>query len=274
MKSDIYSVLTFSVFFAILLFSQSAFTQAPEKMSYQAVIRDSGSALVVSQSVGMQISILQGSASGTAVYSETQTPATNANGLISVEVGAGTAVSGVFDSVDWSAGPYFIQTETDPAGGTNYTISGTSQLLSVPYALYAKTSGSSTAGPQGNDGISAYQSWLNLGNSGTEADFINSLTGPQGNPGTNFFSAMQGGTQNVGGSGVNTLLIVNVVFATPFTGTPHVICTASAEVATIFDDSFNVTTRQVTSTGFSMIVNRVDGSTWGQNMNVHWMAFE
>ncbi len=274
MKSDIYSVLAVSLSFVFLLFSQSAFTQAPEKMSYQAVIRDSGNNLVVSQNVGMQISILQGSASGTAVYSETQTPSTNVNGLLSVEIGTGVALTAAFDSVDWSAGPYFIQTETDPAGGTNYTISGTSQLLSVPYALYAKTSGSSTPGPQGNDGLSAYQSWLNLGNSGTEADFINSLTGPQGNPGTNFFSAMQGGTQNVGGSGVNSLVVVNVTFSTPFTGTPNVICTASAEVSSIYDDSFNVTTRQVTSTGFSMIVNRVDGSTWGQNMNVHWMAFE
>ena len=270
MKSEFLSFLTLSVVLAFL-FSQSVFGQAPEKMSYQAVIRDSGNNLVVSQSVGMQISILQDSASGTAVYSETHTPATNANGLLSLKIGEGTSVTGVIDSLDWSEGPYFIQTETDPAGGTNYTITGTSQLLSVPYALYAKSSGSSTPGPQG---ISAYQTWLNLGNSGTETDFINSLTGPQGNPGTNFFSAMQGGTQSVGGSGANSLMTINVVFATSFTGTPNVICTASAEVSTIYDDSFNVTTRGVSSTGFTMIINRVDGSTWGQNMKVHWMAFE
>jgi len=87
----------------------------------------------------MQVSILQGSAGGTAVYVETHTPATNADGLVTIEIGAGTVVSGDFSAIDWSAGPYFLKTETDPAGGINYTITGTSQLLSVPYALYAKT---------------------------------------------------------------------------------------------------------------------------------------
>ena len=256
---------------------QLAWSQAPERMSYQAVIRDATNNLLINQNVGMRISILQGSVSGTAVYTETQAPSTNSNGLISIQIGAGTASIGMIDTIDWSLGPYFIHTETDPTGGSNYTISGTSQLLSVPYALYAKSSGSSTPGPQGNDGLSAYQTWLNLGNTGTESDFINSLTGPQGpqgNPGTNFFTAMQGGTQNIGGSGSNTVVIVNVVFTTPFTGTPNVICTASAQAGSIFDDSFNVTTRQVSNTGFTIIVNRVDGSTWAQSMNVHWMAFE
>lgn len=117
----------------------TAFAQSPEKMSYQAVIRNSSDALVINQSVGMQISILQGSAGGTAVYVETQTPTTNANGLISIEIGAGTAVSGNIATIDWTSGPYFIKTETDPTGGTSYSITGTSQLLSVPYALHAKT---------------------------------------------------------------------------------------------------------------------------------------
>jgi len=126
-------------FFAAVLLTASVFAQSPEKMSYQAVIRDASDNLVTSQTVGMQISILQGSASGTAVYVETQTPTTNANGLVSVEIGGGTLVSGVFTTIDWANGPYFIKTETDPAGNTSYTITGTSQLLSVPYALHAKT---------------------------------------------------------------------------------------------------------------------------------------
>ncbi|CAI8182503.1 MAG: Uncharacterised protein [Formosa sp. Hel1_33_131] len=112
--------------------------QSPEKMSYQAVIRNSSDVLVTSQAVGMQLSILQGSATGTAVYVETQTPDTNSNGLVSLEIGIGTTTDD-FSTIDWSAGPYFIKTETDLAGGTNYTITGTSQLLSVPYALHAKT---------------------------------------------------------------------------------------------------------------------------------------
>lgn len=129
---------------AVLLMTASVWAQAPEKMSYQAVVRDGSNALVTSTAVGMQISILQTTSTGTAVYVETQTPTTNANGLVSLEIGSGTVVSGNFTTIDWSAGPYFIKTETDPTGGTNYTITGTSQFLSVPYALHAKTAESVT----------------------------------------------------------------------------------------------------------------------------------
>ena len=87
----------------------------------------------------MQISVLQTTVGGTAVYVETHTPITNANGLVSIEIGTGSVVSGDFSAIDWSAEPYFIKTETDPTGGTSYTITGTSELLSVPYALHAKT---------------------------------------------------------------------------------------------------------------------------------------
>jgi uncharacterized protein (TIGR02145 family) len=124
---------------ASVFLPQQARAQAPNKMSYQAVIRDNSNALVANQTVGMQVSILQGSTSGTAVYVETHNAATNTNGLVSIEIGGGTLVSGSFSTINWVNGPFFIKTETDPAGGTNYTITGTSQLLSVPYALHAKT---------------------------------------------------------------------------------------------------------------------------------------
>ncbi len=127
----------------------TAFGQSPNGMSYQAVIRDASDNLVTSQAVGMQISILQGSASGTAVYVETQTPTSNVNGLVSIEIGGGVG----FDTIDWANGPYFIKTETDPAGGTSYTITGTSQLLSVPYALHAKTTDSIAGGITETDPI-------------------------------------------------------------------------------------------------------------------------
>ena len=133
----IYSIVT-----GILL-TASVLAQAPQKMSYQAVIRNSSNALVTSKVVGMRISILKGSATATASsltdYVETQTATTNANGLVSLEIGTGTAVTGTFATINWANGPYFIKTETDPTGGTNYTIVGTSELLSVPYALHAKT---------------------------------------------------------------------------------------------------------------------------------------
>ena len=135
----------FAILAAVLL-TATLWAQSPEKMSYQAVIRDASDNLITDTPIGMQISILQGSASGTAVYVETQEPSTNANGLVSIEVGTGTVESGDFTTIDWANGPYFIKTETDPTGGTSYTITGTSQLLSVPYALHAKTADSIVGG--------------------------------------------------------------------------------------------------------------------------------
>ena len=139
-------------FFA-LAFSISIIAQAPQKTSYQAVIRNTANNLVTNTSVGMQVSILQGSASGTPVYVERHFPTTNTNGLVSIEIGSGLVVSGNFTTINWAVGPYFIKTETDLNGGANYTIIGTSQLLSVPYALYAETSGSSIPGPPGTNGV-------------------------------------------------------------------------------------------------------------------------
>lgn len=129
----------FTILAAVLL-TTTVFAQSPQKMSYQAVIRNSSDAIVSNHSVGMRISILQGSENGTVVYTETQTQTTNTNGLVSIEIGNGAE----FNAINWSEGPYFIKTETDPIGGTSYSITGTSQLLSVPYALHAKTAESIT----------------------------------------------------------------------------------------------------------------------------------
>ena len=134
-------------FMVAVFLTATLWAQSPEKMSYQAVIRDASDNLITDTQIGMQISILQGSASGTAVYVETQVPTTNANGLVSLEIGAGTVESGDFATIDWANGPYFIKTETAvEAPLTTYTITGTSQLLSVPYALHAKTAESVTGG--------------------------------------------------------------------------------------------------------------------------------
>ena len=135
---------SYSILIALFIVA-TTFAQAPEQMSYQAILRNATGNLVTNQQVGMQISILQTTATGTAVYVETQTPTTNANGLVSIAIGAGTTVNGTFATIDWSADSYFIKTETDPTGGTSYTITGTSQLLSVPYALHAKTAESVTS---------------------------------------------------------------------------------------------------------------------------------
>jgi len=128
------------LFLSILTFAYS-FGQAPQKMSYQAVIRNASNNLVSNSNVGMKISILQGSATGSSVYSEAHAATSNSNGLVTIEIGTGNVVSGNFGSINWGQGPYFIKTETDITGGSNYTLIATSQLLSVPYALYAENSG-------------------------------------------------------------------------------------------------------------------------------------
>lgn len=132
-----------SFLIAILLLALSIQAQSPQKFSYQTVIRNTSNQLLVGQTVGIKISILQGSANGSAVYAETHTPQTNANGLATLEIGGGTLLSGNFTNINWANGPFFVKTETDPNGGNNYTITNTSQLLSVPYALYAKDVSSS-----------------------------------------------------------------------------------------------------------------------------------
>jgi len=128
----------------VILMAASVWAQVPEKMSYQAVVRDAGNELVTNTGIGMQISILKGSVTGEAVYIERQFPTTNANGLVTIEIGGGIVVGGDFSAIDWASDTYFVKTEIDLNGGANYTITGTSQLLSVPYALHAKTAESIT----------------------------------------------------------------------------------------------------------------------------------
>ena len=126
--------------FSVLLFSSmlvAAPPPVPQKMSYQAVVRSSSNELLANKTVGMKISIIYNTPTGTVIYAETQTPTTNDNGLISIAIGTGTVVDGSFTAIEWTQGPHFIKTEIDPAGGTSYSITSTSELLSVPYAITA-----------------------------------------------------------------------------------------------------------------------------------------
>ena len=140
---------------ALFAINLTLFSQAPQKLSYQAVIRNSSGGLVVSHAVGMKISILQGTSTGTAVYVETHTTTTNSNGLATIEIGGGTVVSGTFAGISWGSWTYWIKTETDPAGGTNYTIKGTSQILSVPYALYSESAANGFKLPYSGSGTTS-----------------------------------------------------------------------------------------------------------------------
>jgi len=131
------------LYIVLILWSLSwnIIAQTPEKMTYQAVVRNSSSELLTNTQIGMQISIIEGTVNGAIAYIETQTPTTNANGLLSIEIGGDNAVvlTGTFSSIDWASGTYFLKTEIDSDGGSNYTITGISQMLSVPYALHAKS---------------------------------------------------------------------------------------------------------------------------------------
>lgn len=123
------------------LFTTLLIAQAPNKMSFQSVVRDETGNLIVNATVGIKISVAQTTTTGTIVFSEAHSVTTNSNGLASLEIGTGTNLIGAFSGIDWSQGPYFLKVESDPTGGSNYTISGTSELLSVPYALYSANSG-------------------------------------------------------------------------------------------------------------------------------------
>ncbi|MCW2118481.1 hypothetical protein [Flavobacterium sp. 7A] len=130
------SILTLLLLVTVALSVQA---QSPEKMSYQAIIRTQDNSLVVNSRISLRVLVHQTSASGAIVYQETHSPNTNNNGLVSLEIGTGNIVTGSFSSIAWQNGPYFIETQVDPAGGSNYSIVGVTQLLSVPYALHAKT---------------------------------------------------------------------------------------------------------------------------------------
>uniref|UniRef100_UPI00404762F6 hypothetical protein n=1 Tax=Algoriphagus sp. TaxID=1872435 RepID=UPI00404762F6 len=139
--------ILFSLLF--LLTTATLWAQAPQRMSYQSIIRDGSNVVVASTTVGVKISLIQGTSTGSVVYSETHRKPTNTNGLLSLEIGDGTAILGTFAGIDWANGPYLIKTETDPTGGTNYSIPGIAALNSVPYALF---SANGTPGPQGATG--------------------------------------------------------------------------------------------------------------------------
>ena len=129
------------VFFLFSFFySLNSNAQVVSGMNYQAVIRNSSNALIANTVVGVKISILQGSATGTVVFSERHTPTTNANGLATFVIGEGTPIISDFFAINWLGGLHFIKTETDPTGGTNYTITNTSQLNTVPYSQFAENS--------------------------------------------------------------------------------------------------------------------------------------
>jgi hypothetical protein len=124
--------------FSFTFLSLVVLAQTPQAFNYQAVARDNAGMPIPNKVVNIRISILQGSATGTPVYTETFNLSTNKLGLFNLQMGTGTVQSGTFANINWGSSTYFSRVEIDPAGGTNFTVLGTSPMLSVPYALYAK----------------------------------------------------------------------------------------------------------------------------------------
>jgi hypothetical protein len=129
-------IISLASLFTFLLF---AFSQSPQAFKYQAVARDGSGNILANQSVSVKISILQGTPTGSIAYSETHNVSTDAYGLINLNIGEGTPVSGTFSGISWGNDKFYLKLEMDPAGGTSYEAFEPSQLLSVPYALHATT---------------------------------------------------------------------------------------------------------------------------------------
>jgi hypothetical protein len=135
---------------AFLLIAVNAMPQIPQAFNYQAVARDASGNVLSSQLISLRITILDGSSSGTVVYTETQMANTNQFGIFTLALGKGSVQFGAFSSINWASGSKFLKVEMDASGGTSFVTMGTTELLSVPYAMYANSSGTSgNTGPMG-----------------------------------------------------------------------------------------------------------------------------
>ena len=147
---------------ATVTLSVMLFAQAPQSFSYQTVIRDASWQVLSNQNISLEISIIEDVANGTAIYTESHSATTNELGLVNLSIGDGGVMSGSWSNIDWGNHTYFIEVAVDVTGGTSYIVMGTTQLRSVPYALYAETSGSSTPGPQGAQGYKVYRDYQEI----------------------------------------------------------------------------------------------------------------
>lgn len=141
-----------SLILPLLILSLALFAQAPQGINYQAVTRNSAGAIIANQQISVRLSVHNTSQNGTIEYQETNTATTNQFGLFTVIIGQGTPSIGTLAAVTWGAGSKYLQVEFDPAGGSAYNDMGTTQLMSVPYALYAGNAANGATGATGNTG--------------------------------------------------------------------------------------------------------------------------
>ena len=181
---------------ATVTLSVMLFAQAPQSFSYQTVIRDASWQVLSNQNISLEISIIEDVANGTAIYTESHSATTNELGLVNLSIGDGGVMFGSWSNIDWGNHTYFIEVAVDVTGGTSYIVMGTTQLRSVPYALYAETSGSMLPGPQGLQGIQGLPG--DTGATGAQGPI--GLTGPAG---TNGIDGTNGVDGNDGAAGVD-----------------------------------------------------------------------
>lgn len=150
--------------FAVLLCTLSVAAQPPQAFNYQGIARDGSGTPLAEQNISLRLSILQGAFPGSVVYQETHYVLTNKSGVFSIEVGHGNAQFGQLADVNWGIDNHYIQVEMDPDGGTNFTLLGKSQLLSVPYALYAgKGTGGESLWKENGSGIHYDEGFVGIG---------------------------------------------------------------------------------------------------------------
>ncbi|WP_052158147.1 Lcl domain-containing protein [Lacinutrix jangbogonensis] len=122
----------------LLLFTVGMYAQTPEGFNYQAVAKDAAGDIMVSTTIGVQIQLRETTIAGAVIYTETHSPTTNANGVFNLIVGQGTSAD-TFNTIDWANDLHFLEISIDLANGSTYVSVGTTQFMSVPYALHAKT---------------------------------------------------------------------------------------------------------------------------------------
>jgi hypothetical protein len=216
------------VFCFIFLFCfYGVYSQSPEKFTYQSIVRSSNGAILQSANIGIRLSVLKSSSIGNSVYSEEHSAKTNKNGIITLIIGDGTT-SDDFSSIDWSTGTYYLKIEVDPLGGNDYLIESTSQLLSVPYALYSGTSGTSI-----NKLKLKGENYLSLSDnelSANQVDLSNNIKGT--------LSLNSGGTGATDAAGARTALGVDAA------GTDN---STAVTLATVTDNYLTITGQEITA---------------------------
>ena len=139
MKKSMLLLVALFIFTSVTLMAQS-----PQKINFQSIVRNTSGVIVSNKTLSIKISLLSDSITGTQVYSETHSSTTDAIGLVSLQIGSGTALSGAFATINWGNAAHFIKLEADFNGGNNYVLLGTQELMSVPYAMYAAKTDTAT----------------------------------------------------------------------------------------------------------------------------------